>query len=45
MLKIEPGTDNNFARALLLKRHVEPIIPAQANNRVATCQDGGKLRR
>jgi transposase len=37
--------DSNAARTLLLKRHIEPIIPARSNNRIATHQDGRKLRR
>ena len=39
------GYDSNPARALLVKREIEPIIPARRNNRVATHQDGRKLRR
>jgi transposase len=39
------GYDSNPARALLVKREIEPIIPARSNNRVATHQDGRKLRR
>ena len=39
------GYDSNPLRAWLLARHIEPIIPARANNRVATQQDGRKLRR
>ena len=39
------GYDSNGARTLLVKREIEPIIPARSNNRVATHQDGGKLRR
>lgn len=37
--------DSNPARALLVKRAIEPIIPRRKNNRVATHQDGRKLRR
>jgi transposase len=37
--------DSNPARALLVKREIEPIIPRRKNNRVATHQDGRKLRR
>ncbi|MBI3537639.1 MAG: IS5 family transposase [Chloroflexi bacterium] len=37
--------DSNPARALLIKRNIEPIIPARSNNQVATHQDGRKLRR
>jgi hypothetical protein len=39
------GYDSNPARALLVKREIEPIIPRRKNNRVATHQDGRKLRR
>jgi transposase len=39
------GCDSNAARALLEKRDIKPIIPARSNNRVATHQDGRKLRR
>jgi transposase len=39
------GYDSNTARAWLVKRNIEPIIPARSNNRVATHQDGRKLRR
>ena len=39
------GYDSNKVRALLVKRDSEPIIPARSNNRVATHQDGRKLRR
>jgi transposase len=39
------GYDSNEARALLVKREIEPIIPRRRNNRVATHQDGRKLRR
>ena len=34
-----------YALALLVKRAIEPIIPRRTNNRVATHQDGRKLRR
>jgi transposase len=37
--------DSNPARAQLVKREIEPIIPKRKNNRVATHQDGRKLRR
>jgi transposase len=37
--------DSNEARALLVKRDIEPIIARRRNNRVATHQDGRKLRR
>jgi transposase len=39
------GDDSHAARALLVKHDIEPIIPARSNNRVATHQDGRKLRR
>lgn len=39
------GYDSNEVRLLLVKRQIEPIIPARKNNRVATHQDGRKLRR
>lgn len=39
------GYDANTVRALLVKRGIEPIIPARRNNTVATHQDGRKLRR
>jgi transposase len=39
------GYDSNGARALLVSREIEPIIPRRQNNRVATHQDGRKLRR
>lgn len=39
------GYDSNAARALLVKRDIEPIIPARHHNRRATHQDGRKLRR
>lgn len=39
------GYDSNKVRALLVKRAIEPIIPARRNNQVATHQDGRKLRR
>lgn len=39
------GYDSNAVRAMLVRRGIEPIIPARANNRVATHQDGRKLRR
>jgi transposase len=39
------GYDSNRVRALLVKRGIEPIIPARTNNSVATHQDGRKLRR
>jgi transposase len=37
--------DSNPARQLLVRRKIEPIIPARCNNRRATHQDGRKLRR
>lgn len=39
------GYDSNPARALLVKRDIEPIIPKRRNNKKATHQDGRKLRR
>jgi len=39
------GYDSNAARALLVKRAIEPIIPRRRTNLVATHQDGRKLRR
>ena len=39
------GYDSNRARALLVTRAIEPIIPRRKNNTVATQQDGRKLRR
>jgi len=39
------GYDSNAARALLVKRAIEPIIPKRGNNGVATQQGGRKLRR
>ena len=39
------GYDSNAARSLLVRRGIEPIIPARINNTKATHQDGRKLRR
>jgi transposase len=39
------GSDSNAARALLVKRAIDPIIPRRKNNTVAPHQDGRKLRR
>ena len=39
------GYDSTAARALLVTREIEPIIPKRRNNGVATQQDGRKLRR
>ena len=39
------GYDSNPLREALKRRGIEPIIPARRNNRVATHQDGRKLRR
>ena len=39
------GYDSNTVRALLVKRGIEPIIPARSNHTVATHQDGRKMRR
>ena len=44
-LVADRGYDSNPARALLVSRDIEPIIPKRKNNRVATHQDGRKLRR
>jgi transposase len=44
-LVADRGYDSNQVRALLVKRQIEPIIPARSNNQVATHQDGRKLRR
>ena len=41
----DKGYDSNPLRAWLAAREIEPIIPARSNNRVATHQDGRKLRR
>jgi transposase len=41
----DKGYDSNPLRAWLAARDIEPIIPARSNNRVATHQDGRKLRR
>jgi transposase len=39
------GDDSNTGRALRVQRGIEPIIPARSNNRVATHQEGRKMRR
>jgi len=39
------GYDSNQVRALLVKRGIEPMIPARSNNTVATHQDGRRMRR
>jgi transposase len=39
------GFDSNRLRAALVRRGIEPIIPARRNNPRATHQDGRKLRR
>lgn len=44
-LVADRGYDSNQVRTLLVKRQIEPIIPARSNNKVATHQDGRKLRR
>jgi transposase len=44
-LMADRGYDSHAMRALLVERAIEPIIPARAHNRVATHQDGRKLRR
>ena len=40
----DKGYDSNAVRELLEGRGIEPIIPARANNTVATHQDGRTLR-
>ena len=44
-LMADRGDDSNPARALVVTREIEPIIPKRRNNRKATPQDGRKLRR
>jgi transposase len=44
-LVADRGYDSNKLRAALMRRGIEPIIPARRNNRRATHQDGRKLRR
>jgi transposase len=44
-LMADRAYDSHPARALLVKREMEPIIPRRQNHRVATHQDGRKLRR
>ena len=39
------GDDSNAIRAWLVRRGIEPIIPARITNTQATHQDGRKLRR
>ncbi len=39
------GYDSNPLRERLVRRGIEPIIPARANHQRATDQDGRKLRR
>ena len=39
------GYESNAVRATLGARGIQPIIPARANNRQATHQDGRGLRR
>ena len=39
------GYDSNKVRASLVKRGIEPIIPARSNNTIATHQDRRKHRR
>ena len=41
----DKGYDSNALRAALVRRGIEPIIPARSNNTQATHQDGRKLRR
>jgi hypothetical protein len=38
------GYNRNTVRALLVRRGIEPIIPARRNTTVATHQDGRKMR-
>jgi hypothetical protein len=44
-LMADRGSESHGARAVLVKRESEPIIPQRRNNPVATQQDGRKLRR
>lgn len=44
-LLADRGYDRNAARALLVKRAIEPLIPHRKNNPVATHQEGRKVRR
>ena len=44
-LVADRGYDSNKLRAALVRRGIEPIIPARRNNHQATHQDGRKLRR
>jgi transposase len=39
------GYDSNPLRARLVRRGIEPMIPARRNHQRATHQDGRKLRR
>jgi transposase len=39
------GYDSNTVRVLLVKRGVEPIIPARSHHTVATHQGGRQMRR
>ena len=39
------GYESNAVRLLLVKRGIEPIIPARVTNSAAPHQDGRKLRR
>lgn len=39
------GYDSNAVRVWLVRRGIEPIIPARITSRQATHQDGRKLRR
>ncbi len=39
------GYDSNVVRNFFVDCGIEPVIPAKRNNRVATHQDGRKLRR
>lgn len=39
------GYDSNDVRESLMKKGIQPIIPARKNNGIATHQDGRNLRR
>ena len=39
------GYDSNTVRSDLIKKGIDPIIPARGNNTKATHQDGRKLRK
>lgn len=44
-LSADGGYESNKVRALVVERDIARIIPARRNNRVATQQDGRKVRR